>query len=47
MPLNAKGQKIMKALKKQYGKEAEKVFYSMENSGKIKGVTKRRKVIGS
>ena len=33
MPLNEKGKKIMKAMKKQYGvKEGEKVFYAMENS---------------
>ena len=46
MPLNAKGKKIMKAMEKQYGKEkAKKVFYSMENSGKLKGVA-RKKVMG-
>jgi len=43
MPLNEKGKKIMKAMKKQYGvKEGEKVFYAMENSGKLKKVIKAR-----
>jgi hypothetical protein len=43
MPLNKKGKKIKKALTKQYGKEkGEKVFYAMENSGKVKKVKKLR-----
>ena len=43
MPLNEKGKKIMKAMKKQYGaKEGQKVFYAMENSGKLKKVIKAR-----
>ena len=38
-----KGKKIKKALTKQYGKEkGEKVFYAMENSGKVKKVKKLR-----
>jgi hypothetical protein len=37
MPLNKKGKKIKKAMTKQYGKKkGEKVFYAMENSGKLK-----------
>jgi hypothetical protein len=44
MPLTKKGSKIRQALEKYYG--ADKgidVFYAMENSGKIKGVTKGKK----
>lgn len=40
MPLTKKGQKIMRALKKQYGKEGEGVFYAMKNKKKIRGVGK-------
>jgi hypothetical protein len=43
MPLNKKGKKIKKAMVKQYGKKkGESVFYAMENSGKLKKVTKAR-----
>jgi len=43
MPLNKKGRKIKKAMTKQYGKKkGEKVFYAMENSGKLRKVTKAR-----
>ena len=38
MPLTDKGKKIMSAMKKQYGKNAEKVFYAAKNKGTIKGV---------
>jgi hypothetical protein len=42
MPLNAKGEKIKKAMQKQYGKDKGKaVFYAAENKGTIKGVTKK------
>tara|TARA_A100001015_G_C14629830_1_gene571235 strand:- start:310 stop:483 length:174 start_codon:yes stop_codon:yes gene_type:complete len=44
MPLTTKGKKIMKAMKKQYGKKAEEVFYASKNKGVIKGVDKKRKV---
>lgn len=41
MPLNKKGTKIMKAMKKEYGKKkGEKVFYASKNKGTIKGVKK-------
>lgn len=41
MPLNKKGQKIMRAMKKEYGPKAgESVFYATLNKGKIKGVKK-------
>ena len=44
MPLNAKGKKIKKAMKKEYGEEkGEKIFYASENKGTIKGVTKKKK----
>ncbi len=43
MPLNAKGQKIMSAMMKEYGADKGKhVFYASENSGKVKGVVKNR-----
>ena len=43
MPLTSKGKKIMKAMKKQYGKKAEEVFYASKNKGVIKGVDKTKK----
>ena len=44
MPLNEKGKKIMKSMKKQYGKKkGETVFYASKNKGAIKGVDKKRK----
>ena len=43
MPLNTKGKKIMKAMKKEYGKNAEKVFYASKNKGVIKKVEKKTK----
>ena len=42
MPLTKKGQKIKKAMEKQYGKErGDRVFYAAENKGTIKGVAKK------
>ena len=38
MPLTSKGKKIMSAMKEQYGKNAERVFYAAKNKGTIKGV---------
>jgi hypothetical protein len=39
MPLLKKGQKIMKKMKKTYGKKkAQRVFYASRNKGVIKGV---------
>ena len=39
MPLTKKGKKIMRSMKKQYGKKrGEQVFYATKNKGKIKGV---------
>ena len=44
MPLTTKGKKIMKSMKKQYGKkEGEKVFYASRNKGTIKGVERANK----
>ncbi len=39
MPLNKKGKKVMKNMKKEYGeKKAKKVFYASKNAKKIKDV---------
>lgn len=44
MPINKKGKKIMKAMKKEYGEEkGETVFYASKNKGTIKGVEKKKK----
>ena len=44
MPLNKKGKKIMKSMKKQYGKKkGETVFYASRNKGVIKGAEKGKK----
>ena len=41
MPLTAKGKKLKKKFKEQYGKKkGEKVFYATKNKGKLKGVEK-------
>ena len=43
MPLNEKGKKIMKSMKKQYGKKrGEAVFYASKNKGTIKNVDRKR-----
>jgi len=42
MPLNQKGRKIMKSMRKTYGKDAKAVFYASKNKGVIKGVEKKR-----
>lgn len=43
MPLTAKGQKIKRAMIKQYGKKkGEMIFYASENKGTITGIKKRR-----
>ena len=43
MPLNEKGKKIMKSMRKQYGKKrGEQVTYASKNKGTIKGVEKRK-----
>ena len=44
MPLSSKGNKIMSAMKGQYGaKKAKQVFYASKNAGKIKGVEKKKR----
>jgi hypothetical protein len=44
MPLTKKGQKIMSAMKKQYGaKKGKQVFYASQNKGTIKGTHRKRK----
>lgn len=48
MPLTDKGQKIMKAMKAQYGaKKGEQVFYASKNAGKISGVESRQRLAES
>lgn len=42
MPLNKKGKKIMKSMKKEYGKKkGEQVFYASKNKATIKKVEKK------
>lgn len=42
MPLTNKGKKIMKSMKKEYGKKkGEQVFYASKNKGTIKKVEKK------
>ena len=43
MFLNQKGRKIMKSMKKTYGKDAKAVFYASKNKGVIKGVEKKKR----
>ena len=44
MPLNSKGRKILKAMRKSYGKKkGTSVYYASQNSGKIKGTHRKRK----
>ena len=43
MPINQKGRKIMKSMKKTYGKDAKAVFYASKNKGVIKGVEKKKR----
>ena len=47
VPLNEKGKKIMKSMKKTYGKDAKAVFYASKNKGVIKGVEKKRSKKGN
>ncbi len=43
MPLNEKGKKIMRSMRKQYGKKrGETIFYASKNKGTIKGVEKEK-----
>jgi hypothetical protein len=44
MPLTTKGSKILSSMRKTYGstKRAKEVFYASRNSGKIKGVDKKK-----
>jgi hypothetical protein len=46
MPLNPKGKKILKSMKKTYGKDKGKqVFYASINKGKVKGVKRSNKKV--
>ena len=40
MPLTDKGNKILEAMRKTYGPNAERVFYASKNAGTITGVDK-------
>lgn len=42
MPMTEKGSKIMRAMKKKYGKKkGQEVFYASMNKGTIKGVERK------
>ncbi len=44
MPLTSKGEKILKAMKKGYGKKkGTRVFYASANKKRIKGVHRKKK----
>jgi hypothetical protein len=43
VPLTKKGRKIMRSMRKTYGKRAESVFYASRNAGRIKGVERKRR----
>lgn len=44
MPLTKKGTKIMRAMKRSYGKKkGARIFYASRNAGRIKGVDRKRK----
>lgn len=45
MPLTKKGKRLKAKFISEYkkkGKDGEKIFYAMENSGKLKGVAKKK-----
>lgn len=45
MVLTKKGNKVMRAMQKTYGskEKADQVFYASRNSGRIKGVERKRR----
>jgi hypothetical protein len=44
MPLTKKGSKIIRSMRKAYGKKAgDRVFYASQNKGTIKGTHRKRK----
>lgn len=44
VPLTKKGRKIMRSMRKSYGKKkAARVFYASANKGTIKGVDRKRR----
>lgn len=44
MPLTKKGQKILRAMQKEYGpKRGKEVFYASQNAGKITGTHRGKK----
>jgi len=47
MPLTKKGQKILNAMREQYGdKKAKQIFYASINAGKIRGAEGKKKKHG-
>jgi len=44
MPKTAKGRKIHRAMRRTYGKKADRVFYASANAGTISGVHRKRVV---
>ena len=47
MPLTKKGARIRRSMQKTYGKKAaDRVFYSMANAGKLKGVHRKKRKKG-
>jgi hypothetical protein len=44
MPLTKKGKKVLRAMRKTYGKKkGTRVFYASERAGKIEGIVRKRK----
>jgi hypothetical protein len=44
MPLTAKGKKIRKSMREQYGKKrGDEVYYASQNKGTITGTEKKQK----
>lgn len=43
VPLTKKGKKMMSAMKKEYGKKGEAVFYATVRKRKLKGMERKKK----
>jgi hypothetical protein len=44
MPLTKTGKKVLRSMRKEYGKKkGQSVFYASINKGKLKGMEKKRK----
>jgi hypothetical protein len=45
MPLTKKGKRVLRAVRKTYGKaKGTRVFYAMERLGKLKGLVRKKTV---